>query len=151
MNERRASEALALRVAAYTLRTALRRNLIFKPASFPETTDEPSAAAQCAFGHSVARLCRHERAGTLESDPSAVDLQPDHASARHLVCAQASGERPPDHNDLAVYGWAGHRRAVHICPGPHHACGYIRALTAAPKQRFPHIKKREMERVFDWQ
>lgn len=85
----------------------------------------------------------------LEPDSSAVDFQPDHASTRNLVRSQASRERSPDHDDLHFHGRAGHRGTVHIRTRPHHACGCIRALNAAPKQCFPDAKNGELEWVFD--
>lgn len=72
----------------------------------------------------------------VEPDSSAVDLQPDHASARNLVRSQAPCKRPPDHDDLDFHGRTGHRRTVHIRAGTHHACRCIRSITAVERPIF---------------
>ena len=52
----------------------------FNSSYFPEATDEPSAAAQRAIGHSIARLCRDECAS---AGPRSVRVSKGHASPSH--------------------------------------------------------------------
>ena len=55
----------------------------------------------------------HQAAGSLEPDPSAVDLHADHAGAWRVVLRAGTRPRPQDHDDLDLCRRAGCRGAVH--------------------------------------
>jgi hypothetical protein len=71
---------------------------------------------------------RTARLGSVEPDPSALDLHAGRTAARGDACARPPHRSAPQRHDRDLHRRAGRRRPFHLAARPHHARGGVSAV-----------------------